>query len=423
MYSRFSTSALAVLALALLVLAAEFSRARALRTSRERNRGLAALEISPAARLDLALASPEQLALIPGLGPARARLIAAARELHGFPSASQPLSAIPGLGQNRRAALRHHLRLEKTTRLHPMKLEDMRSRLLRTEAIRELIRFSLEEDVGRGDITTEILVPTDLRGEARIIAKESGVICGLGVVPLVFEIGDADVDFQSLVSDGDEVEPGQVVAELRGRAAHLLSTERIVLNFLQRLSGIASTTQRYARALDGLDCAVLETRKTVPGWRLLDKYAVLAGGGQLHRLGLDDQILAKENHFALARRSGLCTSFAGALEILVSRRPSGMICEVEVETLDELDAALRAGVDIVLLDNMSNEEMREAVRRRDKAPRLVNGDRILLEASGGITLDTIRGVAETGVDRISIGALTHSVRALDLSMLVETNPK
>ncbi|MEZ6195967.1 MAG: carboxylating nicotinate-nucleotide diphosphorylase [Planctomycetota bacterium] len=394
------------------------------RAELERRRGsataLLALGASPGSRLDLNRAGRDEIMLLPGLGPRRADLILARRRLRGpFPSPAA-LSEIPGLPQNRIEELLPLLiaspRPEPTS---PMRLDELAQRIARSERVRQLVRMALEEDLGTGDVTTELLVPAELRGEARIVAKEAGVICGLELARMVLEVGDADVEFSSARRDGDRVSPGDEVAALRGRAGHILSTERIILNFLQRLSGIATTTRRFVDAVAGLECAILETRKTVPGWRLLDKYAVAAGGGTLHRLGLDDQILAKENHFALARRSGLCTSFAGALELLVARRSSGMICEVEVETLDELDAALRVGVDIVLLDDMSRDEMREAVRRRDRAPRLKNGERIRLEASGGITLDTVRAVAETGVDRISVGALTHSVKALDLSLLVD----
>lgn len=287
------------------------------------------------------------------------------------------------------------------------------AKLVSSPALATLLRLGLEEDLGSGDVTTRLMVPAAARAEGVVRAKADGVFCGGVFVPELLRIADVDLRWQGEAAEGESVDRGRVVGRLRGGAADVLALERLLLNLLQRLCGIATRTRTFVRAVTGTDCRVLETRKTVPGWRLLDKYAVLAGGGTLHRLGLHDQILAKENHFRLAMAAGP-GGFAGALERLMAARPAGMVVEVEVETLEQLDAALAAGVDIVLLDDMDEAAMREAVRRRDAC-----ASPAALEASGGITLERIAAVAATGVERISIGALTHSVPALDLSLDVE----
>jgi len=285
--------------------------------------------------------------------------------------------------------------------------------------VEQLIRLALAEDLGSGDVTTSILVPPDLEARAVITAREAGVVCGLPIAARVPELAGVRARLAAAVEEGSAVAPGQPIAHMSGSAAGMLATERLVLNLIQRLSGIASTTRSYVRSA-GDHCAVLETRKTVPGWRTLDKYAVRAGGGQNHRLGLFDQILAKENHFALARRAGIAAEFRDAIRLLVERRPLGMPVEVEVETMEEFAAALDAGVDVIMLDEMAAETMRRAVAMRD-ARRAAGDPAPLLEASGGITLETVAMVAATGVDRMSVGALTHSVRSLDVSMRIEAS--
>jgi nicotinate-nucleotide pyrophosphorylase (carboxylating) len=263
------------------------------------------------------------------------------------------------------------------------------------------VAVALSEDVGSGDLTTQQVVPADATCTARILVKEPGVVCGLAVVEEVFHELDSELRFEQLAADGDSVEAGTAVARLDGRAAPILTGERTALNFLGRLSGIATLTRRFVDAVEGTGAEILDTRKTTPGLRALEKHAVECGGGRNHRFGLYDAILIKDNHLAVAGSIGHAVrSAAGA----------GVPVQVEVESLDELREALDAGADAILLDNMPPPLMREAVA--------ITGGRATLEASGGVTLDTIRPIAETGVNFISIGALTHSARSLDVSLEV-----
>jgi nicotinate-nucleotide pyrophosphorylase (carboxylating) len=273
-------------------------------------------------------------------------------------------------------------------------------------AVRPAIEAWLAEDVGRGDRTTTATVPTDLEGRARIEARSPGVIAGLGVAGLCFELAsDGRVSVSDRVADGDEVEPGAVVTVVEGPLAPILTAERTALNILGRLCGVASLTRRFVAAIDGTASTIVDTRKTTPGMRALEKYAVTVGGGSNHRFGLDDGILIKDNHVAAAGGVG------EAVRRAKERAPHGLRVEVEVSDLAELDDALAAGADSVLLDNMSPEQVTRAVAAA--------GGKVLLEASGGITLDNVRAYAQTGVDLISVGALTHSAPTLDLSLEVE----
>jgi nicotinate-nucleotide pyrophosphorylase (carboxylating) len=266
------------------------------------------------------------------------------------------------------------------------------------------IDVALAEDLGDGDLTTRAVVPEGARARARIHQKEPGVVAGLGVVRAVFERVDPELVFVEHCPQGKWRESGSV-AEIEGAAASILAGERVALNFLGHLSGVATLTARYVRAVEGTGARILDTRKTTPGLRELEKEAVLRGGGENHRGGLYDAILVKENHAMLAGGVGEATRLA------LERASEGVMVEVECATLDEVRDALEAGVPRILLDNMSTEELRAAVE--------LAAGRAELEASGGITLDTIRAVAETGVDYISVGALTHSAPALDLSLLLE----
>ena len=279
----------------------------------------------------------------------------------------------------------------------------------------DLIERALAEDVGEGDLTTRAVVPEGAQARARIDQKEPGVIAGMPVVRQVFAHVDPELEFIAHCPEGHWREAG-AVAQITGSAASILAAERVALNFLGRLSGVATLTARYVRAVDGTGVKILDTRKTTPGLRELEKAAVRIGGGVNHRAGLYDAILVKENHAALAGGVGEATR--RALEAAAGipdpgRRGTGAIVLVEVEcaTLDEVEDAVAAGVPRILLDNMSTDELRRAVE--------IAGGRAQLEASGGITLDTIRAVAETGVDYISVGALTHSAPALDLSLLLD----
>jgi nicotinate-nucleotide pyrophosphorylase (carboxylating) len=262
------------------------------------------------------------------------------------------------------------------------------------------IRSFLAEDVGDGDVTTEAIVPADARLEASLLLKEEGIVCGLAPAEAVFRTLDADVEFEALVGDGTVA--GGEIARVSGNARALLTGERTALNLLGRLSGIATLTRRYVDAVAGTGATILDTRKTTPGLRELEKLAVLAGGGANHRFGLFDAVLIKDNHLRLG--GGIARSVGSA-------RRTGLPVEVECETLDDVREALDAGAESILLDNMSLAELREAA--------LLVGGRAKTEASGGVTLDTVRAIAETGVDFISVGALTHGARSLDVSMEVQ----
>jgi len=289
--------------------------------------------------------------------------------------------------------------------------------------IEEIVDRALAEDLGKGDVTTEALISSDQRGTGFIVAKKEGILAGIEVAKQVFHRVAPELKVEILLEDGARVEPGSKIAKVSGSIASILKAERIALNFLQRLSGIASETNRYVARVEGLPVRIMDTRKTTPGWRLLEKYAVRVGGGENHRMNLGDGILIKDNHLMALRSQGLNIkeiiakarqnaplSLRGAerRSNLQTRQPQ---VEVEVGAVSEALEAVEAGADIVMLDNMNLEDMRKAVKS-------IHG-RALIEASGGITLDNVRAVAETGVDFISIGALTHSSRALDISLELE----
>jgi nicotinate-nucleotide pyrophosphorylase (carboxylating) len=289
-------------------------------------------------------------------------------------------------------------------------------------ALRELIARALEEDIGSGDVTTEAICEPDQMGRAVIRTKEPCVVAGVPVAQLVFETLDSQIEFTPRVRDGERLSAHQTVAEINGRLRAILMGERTALNFLQRLSGIATMTARYVEAVQDFSVKILDTRKTAPGLRILDKYAVRVGGGQNHRLGLFDGVLIKTNHI---RAAG---GIAKAVERARRLAPTTLKIEVEVKDLTELQEALEAGADIIMLDNMSLEEMRRAatIAREDLTPGPSPSRRgvpkvrrgFLLEASGGVTLENVREIAATGVDFISVGALTHSVKAVDMHLEV-----
>jgi nicotinate-nucleotide pyrophosphorylase (carboxylating) len=277
-----------------------------------------------------------------------------------------------------------------------------------TAALDRVIDRALAEDVGRGDPTTEATVPESLETIAHVILREPGIVCGLDVALEVIRRLDRDADMDVLVPDGAGVAAAPAtVARIRASARAMLTAERTALNLLQRLSGIATMTGRYVAAVDGTGAEILDTRKTAPGLRELDKHAVACGGGTNHRSDLGAAILIKDNHVALAG------GVAGAVRAARSARPD-LHVQAEADTLDQLQEAIAAGADSVLLDNMPPDRLRRAVA--------IAAGRVRLEASGGITLENVRAVAETGVDAISIGALTHSVRALDISLEVHPCP-
>jgi len=268
------------------------------------------------------------------------------------------------------------------------------------DTVERVVYAALAEDVGAGDVTTEATVEADAVGIAELVVKEPGVVCGLGAAEAVFRALDPEVRFEALVEEGTPVERMTVVAVASGPLRAILTGERVALNFLGRLSGIATLTRSYVDAVAGTDVAILDTRKTTPGLRLLEKHAVACGGGRNHRFGLDDAVLVKDNHLAAAG------SVRAAVERL--RAATDLPIEVECDTLAQVSEALATGVDAILLDNMTPDELVTAVALAHGHARL--------EASGGVTLESVRAIAETGVDEISIGALTHSARSLDVSL-------
>ena len=265
----------------------------------------------------------------------------------------------------------------------------------------ELIATALQEDLGAGDITTRAIVSSELMGSGEFVAKEELILAGWPIAMRTFQKLSASISTQCFFTEGDAVSPGSILGTVSGPAAALLSGERVALNFLQRLSGVATLTRKFVSAVSGLKAVILDTRKTTPGLRLLEKYAVRVGGGMNHRLGLADGVLIKENHITAA----------GSLPEAVRRAKLGADhlkkIEVEVTTLDELGQALKAGADVILLDNMNVNEIKRAVA-------IVDG-KVPLEISGGVTLGNVRELASTGVDYISVGALTHSPKAIDIS--------
>ena len=272
---------------------------------------------------------------------------------------------------------------------------------------RGLVKRALEEDLGHGDATTNALIPEGLWGEGLLRAKEELILCGLEVARLVFALLDQRVSFESLRTDGELLKPGETAARLKGPVASILKGERVALNFVQHLSGVATYTRRFVEKVSGLPVRIVDTRKTLPGFRVLEKYAVAVGGGYNHRFGLSDGVLIKDNHIKA------CGSVAEALKRARERLPHVYRLEIEVKDSEELDEALKAGADAILLDNMDIPTLRKAVKlARRQRPE------IILEASGGVNLENVRPIAETGVDLISIGKLTHSAPAVDLHLKI-----
>ncbi|MCE1198044.1 MAG: carboxylating nicotinate-nucleotide diphosphorylase [Marinilabiliales bacterium] len=272
--------------------------------------------------------------------------------------------------------------------------------------LNHLIQTALKEDIGTGDITTTSLIPDALMTTATMTAKAKGVIAGLEVAKSVFDYLSPEIQWHPYVQDGDEVQKGDLLVEFSGPYRALLTGERLALNFLQRMSGVATMTRLFVNETKAFGTQILDTRKTVPGLRLLDKYAVKTGGGQNHRLGLYDMVLIKDNHIKIA--GGITKAVSQIREQI----PSEMLIEVETTNLQEVEEALAMKADIIMLDNMSNEVMAEAVRLIDHKAKV--------EASGNMSLERVKAVAATGVDYISIGALTHSVTALDISMNIKS---
>ncbi|MFL5614660.1 MAG: carboxylating nicotinate-nucleotide diphosphorylase [Gemmatimonadaceae bacterium] len=273
---------------------------------------------------------------------------------------------------------------------------------LKQQALETVVRDALDEDGAFNDLTTIATVVSERRARAALVARESGVICGVALALTAFRLLDQKVAIRIDVEDGTRVDPGSSVLFVNGNARALLSAERVALNFLQRLSGIASLTAEFVAAVEGTGAKILDTRKTTPGWRQLEKYAVRAGGGQNHRVDLSSAVLIKDNHL-----SALDGDIAMAVNRARDLAPTVTV-EVECDTLEQVARAVEAGADIIMLDNMSIEDMQRAVKEVDK--------RAILEASGGVSLTTVRAIAQTGVDWISVGALTHSAPSMDLGL-------
>ena len=278
--------------------------------------------------------------------------------------------------------------------------------MILTPEVNELIDRAIQEDLNIGDATTDALMPDDLQAKAIVHSKGSGVLSGAEVGAAVFRRIDPLLDVEIVLVDGSVLEQGSVILRISGSAATMLKAERTAVNFMQHLSGVATTTATYVEAVNETGAKIIDTRKTIPGMRSLEKYAVRCGGGRNHRQNLGDGVLVKDNHIAALKRSGM--SLAEIVLKAHEQAAHTIKIEVEVATVAEAEEALKAGAQLLLLDNMSNEEMRNAVE--------INKGRALLEASGGINLATVKEVAATGVDLISVGALTHSAQALDISM-------
>jgi len=268
--------------------------------------------------------------------------------------------------------------------------------------VRQLLELALSEDIGVGDVTSDVIIPKDRVATGIIISKDTGLVAGLEVVELLLGMVDFQLTLTPILSDGDKIEPGTKIGKIYGPARAMLKVERLVLNFLQRLSGIATLTSKYVQTAADYPVKIIDTRKTTPGWRILEKYAVRVGGGYNHRFGLYDAVLIKDNHITLAG------SITKAIEMARSQIPHTMKIEVETKSIQQVSEALDAKPDIIMLDNMTIDEMKEAVK-------LIDG-RAPVEASGNVRLETVKKIAETGVNLISIGALTHSAPALDISI-------
>ncbi|QGJ72244.1 Carboxylating nicotinate-nucleotide diphosphorylase [Planctomycetales bacterium 10988] len=279
--------------------------------------------------------------------------------------------------------------------------------------LQALLRLAIPEDIGSGDLTTLALVPESKQSKAMLVAREAGVVAGLPAAQASFLAIDPKIQWNPKCEDGQQVDPGTPLVEVSGSARSLLIGERTALNFLGRLSGIATQTERFVQETEGTNAVILDTRKTLPGWRFLEKYAVRQGGGQNHRVGLFDGVIVKDNHLALRADLPEAEHLTPVqlVEHLRASCPAGTFIEIEVDTLEQFETILPAGPDAILLDNMTLEMMKTAV-----AVRNAEKSNVLLEASGGVNLATVRWIAETGVDRISVGALTHSAIQFDVAL-------
>jgi nicotinate-nucleotide pyrophosphorylase (carboxylating) len=288
-----------------------------------------------------------------------------------------------------------------------------RLRIRALESLQPLLTLALDEDIGPGDLTSDVLIDTEAIAQGDVLSKAGGIAAGLLFISPMLNRVDARLSYEPRTEDGGQISPGDILGRITGPVRPLLTVERTLLNFLQALSGVATYTRKFVDAVAGTDAIILDTRKTTPGWRYLEKYAVRMGGGVNHRTGLHDGVLIKDNHLAVRAPNHVGETIAGLVREARSRISGEIPIHVEVERVDYLEEVLASRPDVVLLDNMTVPMIREAVERRD---RLFADGGPALEASGGITLKNVREVAETGVDRISVGALTHSAPILDISL-------
>ncbi len=303
--------------------------------------------------------------------------------------------------------------------------------IINTDQIKEIVRLALKEDIGSGDITSKIFIPEGSLTEGALIAKESGIVAGLPIANYVFSQVDGEVSFTAHIEDGARIEKGTILARIKGPTISILTAERLVLNFLQRLSGIATMTNRFVKRVSGYPAQIMDTRKTTPGLRYLERYAVRVGGGHNHRMGLYDQILLKDNHLKIVEtkayekqngnefEEGSKLDLSRLVQIAREVTKNGVLIEIEVEDISSIKTVLEAGVDIILLDNMDPSKVVKAIRKIrefENAQETTLSKHTLVEASGNISLNNVEAYAKTGVDRISIGRITHSVNALDISL-------
>jgi len=285
---------------------------------------------------------------------------------------------------------------------------------VRDSEIKDIIKAALAEDIGKSDITNKFLLPQEKKIRAVILAGEKGYVCGLDIARLVFKLQDNKLKFNPLVKDGDQIKKGQILVEIYGKCKSIISSERVALNFLGLLSGISTRTAEFVHKVGSHKVKIMDTRKTIPGLRRLQKYAVRIGGGYNHRLRLDEMVIIKDNHFLASSVARGASHITGLIETIKAKKPKKVKLEVEVRNLKEFRQALKARPDIIMLDNMKISDIKKAVAIKRKKPRAMRNT--LLEASGNINLKNIRAYAQTGVEAISLGTLTKDVRCLDLSL-------
>lgn len=284
----------------------------------------------------------------------------------------------------------------------------------KNKIIRKIIREALNEDIGKADITTEFLIPKDINAYAKIIAKENCVLAGIDICGMVFKALDRKIKFRKLFDDGTYIKEQKTIAIIEGSAKGILTGERVALNFISYLSGIATLTKKFVDKTDEFDVKILDTRKTIPNLRILDKYAVRAGGGFNHRLDLSQQVLIKDNHLALKRTKDLRLGIADVIKEAKKKVPKGIVVEIEVDNLRQFKDAIKEKPHVIMLDNFAIKDIEKAVRLRNELNK-----KVLVEVSGGVNLKVVKKIAKSGVDFISVGALTHSAEAIDFSLEIK----